>query len=890
MKPRRSFFVPEVVQYSSTDCGPACIKSLLAGHGIQASYERLRDACQTDVDGTSIDTLEDVARGLGLNAMQRIVPIDHLLIPEAELLPSIVVLGSPDRSTHFTIAWSRQHRWIQIMNPASGRHWVTASSILSDVYRHTMDIPVALWFEWAKDSFSPAFAQRLRSVGIRDPEAWLSRCASDTSGQTFGALDAALRLVDTLCRAGGIRRGAEAEKLFARYFEEASSNPERAFDLIPEHCWTIRPAQSESEDGEPAVSITGAVIVQIAGLRTDVAKESGASRELKAVLKEAPLRPLKMAMDTFSSDGTGRLGLLAVGVAVAAIAALVEAVVARSFLDLTRALGGTRERLMMLGGFLGLMSTLLLLEYVLVGSSMRIGRRLEIHLRALFLDKIPKLQDRYFRSRPTSDMAERVHSIHRVRQLPMIGRGVLDALIAMLATTAAIYWLDARSGWIALLGVLMLIVTPPFFQRAFSERDLRLKNRSSILVRHYLDALLGLVPLKAHSGERALAKEYEHHLTEWARAYKDLLRSSVSLTGMQGLLGLAISLVLVAVYLQQSRELGPALLLVYWALSLPGYGHGLAIQFSRYPEQKNLVTRILEPLDALEDTANGCNGVPAEPTQEMPLHPGTAIEFREVTVKASGHTLLERIQLSIRPGEQIAVVGPSGAGKSTLASAILGFLPPAEGSLLIDGNILTQERLRALRSSTAWIDPNAQLWNRTMLENLTYGSTLDGRRALDEVLARADLYPVLERLPHGLRTLIGDGGGLLSGGEGQRVRIGRAFSKTQVKLAILDEPFRGLDRKKRAALLREARELWRDATFLFISHDIQDTTSFPRVLVVEGGRIVEDGLPERLLNSQSRYSRLFHAERELRSEFWEAEQWRRIRLTDGRFEEGKTDE
>src|SRR5438552_2113608 len=87
---RRRFFAPEVVQTSAMDCGPATLKCLLEGYGIYASYGRLREACQTDVDGTSIDTMEELAGQLGLAAEQIMLPVDHLLLAESEALPAIV--------------------------------------------------------------------------------------------------------------------------------------------------------------------------------------------------------------------------------------------------------------------------------------------------------------------------------------------------------------------------------------------------------------------------------------------------------------------------------------------------------------------------------------------------------------------------------------------------------------------------------------------------------------------------------------------------------------------------------------------------------------------------------------------------------------------------------
>src|SRR6476646_1788117 len=106
MKSRRRLFVPEVVQTSAMDCGPASLKCLLEGFGISASYGRLREACQTDVDGTSIDTLEDIASQLGLKAEQVMTPADHLLLPEAGLLPALVVVTTSGVS-HFVVVWRR---------------------------------------------------------------------------------------------------------------------------------------------------------------------------------------------------------------------------------------------------------------------------------------------------------------------------------------------------------------------------------------------------------------------------------------------------------------------------------------------------------------------------------------------------------------------------------------------------------------------------------------------------------------------------------------------------------------------------------------------------------------------------------------------------------------
>ncbi len=174
----------------------------------------------------------------------------------------------------------------------------------------------------------------------------------------------------------------------------------------------------------------------------------------------------------------------------------------------------------------------------------------------------------------------------------------------------------------------------------------------------------------------------------------------------------------------------------------------------------------------------------------------------------------------------------------------------------MDGQPLDGPRLVQLRRETAWVDPAVQLWNRSLYDNLRYGIEHEQGSPLSAIIQRADLYDVVDRLPDGLKTVLGESGGLVSGGEGQRVRLGRAMLRQQIRLAVLDEPFRGLDREKRRKLLLEARELWQGVTLLCITHDVGETLNFPRVLVIEEGHIIEDGNPAELAaQPETRYRR-----------------------------------
>ena len=207
------------------------------------------------------------------------------------------------------------------------------------------------------------------------------------------------------------------------------------------------------------------------------------------------------------------------------------------------------------------------------------------------------------------------------------------------------------------------------------------------------------------------------------------------------------------------------------------------------------------------------------------------------------------------------------------------------GVVRVDGEALDGPRLAGLRQQTVWIDPSVQLWNRSLLENLRYGAA-QAPQDFAGALRDADLRGVLERMPDGLQTSLGEGGARVSGGEGQRVRVGRGLLREAPRLVLLDEPLRGLDRGRRASMLGALRSRWRASTLLCVTHDVRETLGFDRVLVVDAGRVVEDGAPAQLAAREgSRYRALLATEEQLHAERWGDPAWRRWTMRDGVLDE-----
>ena len=897
---RRRIFVPEVVQTSAMDCGPASLKCLAEGFGIPVSYGRLREACQTDVDGTSIDTMEEVATQLGLEAEQIMAPADFVLLPEADLLPAIAVVLRASKLTHFVVAWRSHGGLLQVMDPAIGRQWEPKAQFVSSLYIHTLPVPAQGWREWAEsEKFTLPLRRQLDDLGISGKAAarLVETALSAPGWRALARLEAGTRSLGAIVRSGGLRRGTEAERVLERLLEQASRDSKEGHGVIPSNYWSAWPAPPEDglQDGEERVFFKGAVLVHVKGRRSESAVAETGKRppEVAAALEEKSSQPAVELLRMLKADGLRAPAAAVTALALATLGVLIEAVLFRSLLDMPREFGLLGQRLGVMTALLVFLTALLLLELPIASVILRIGRHLEARLRTTFLEKIPKLGDRYFHSRLTSDMAERSHSTHRIRLLPGLGGQLLRSVFELTVTVAGIIWLDVRLAVPALIAAALAVALPLIVQPMLTERDLRVRDHTGALSRFYLDALLGLVPVLTHRAERALRREHESLLVEWARASFSLQRLAVWVEALQGLTGFGLAAWLMLNHISRTGETGGALLLVYWALNLPGLGEEIAQVARQYPSYRNVTLRLLEPIGALEDTGADKSSVPgsvgavslasvANEFESDEISGGVTIELAKVDVHAAGHTILEEINLKIEPGAHVAIIGASGAGKSSLLGLLLGWYRPAEGSLLVDGAALEGAHLDQLHTRTAWIDPSVQLWNRSLFSNLCYGNPDTVPTA--DLLEQSELRQLLEKLPDGLQTDLGESGGLVSGGEGQRVRFGRALLKRGVRLALLDEPFRGLDRHQRRELLGRARRHWESATLLCVTHDVGETLTFPRALVVENGRIVEDGNPAELARqTNSRYRALLEAEESVREGSWSSGHWRHLRLEDGRL-------
>jgi len=858
---RRRLFIPEVIQTSAMDCGPASLKALLEGFGRPASYGRLREACHTDVDGTSIDTLEEIANRLGLDASQVMVPMDHLLLPEAGVLPCIVVTQLEGSGNHFVVAWRKHGPWVQLMDPGVGRRWVLARRFLTEVYLHSQTLPAEAWRGWAGgDGFLVPVRARMRQTGIPTAkgEELIREALKDESWRSLGALDAAVHLALTL---------ASPELV------DLARRPE----LIPADFWRVIPAEASAE-GEENIVFKGAVALSCAGLKP--ADLAALPESLREALTERPGSALRDLWNIAAEGGLTLPSAAVTGALVASAGVLAEALLMRALFGLGPHLPRAGERFAAIALIVLFLGALAAIEWAMEDLVRGTGRDLEVRLRTRFCLKIPRLGDRYFQSRLISDMAQRAHAVQALRTAPALFANLIRSTASLAATVAGIVWFFPQTALPAVLCGMASALIPIAAQPWLLERDLRFREYGGSLSRFYLDALLGIVPIRTHGAGPALRHSQNLQLDHWAGAGLRMQRSVVTVETVQMTLSYGLAAWLVYTAMQGAQANAAALiLLVYWALSLPEMGRALSASAWQWPGLRNSLTRLLEPLGAPEQPVGDetSHAAPATATTT-----GVRIHMRDLHVAIAGHSILSGISLDVAPGEHVGIVGLSGAGKSSLVGLLLGWYQVSAGTLLVDDEPFTSERLHRLRRETAWVDPQVHLWNESLLDNLRYGLPPDQPLDVGRAIESARLERVIQNLPGGLTTPLGEGGALLSGGEGQRVRMARAYGKPGVRLAILDEPARGLDRAMRAEFAERARAVWKDATLLFITHDVASTRAFSRVLVIEGGQVLEDGDPAHLhAREDSRYRQLCDREDQVRDRLWSAAAWRRIRVENG---------
>ncbi|MCE7984897.1 MAG: ABC transporter ATP-binding protein [Caldilinea sp. CFX5] len=899
---KRLFFIPQITTEAGITENQAVLKALLLGHSQSISDTALATLFAGHDTLLPPATLLQIAQHSGLTIEQALLPGDALQLTNA--LPVLVLLRPiSEEPPHWAVVWNRVGPFYQVMDPQLGRLWMGRTQLLSELGSEDLFLTADAWRALSTTATSRQFLrERVLALqpGANEADALLTAAYAPDHGYGPAVFDAALRTVERMVEQGALRRGRAAVQVLQRTFAQAEQTLVEQGQLLAPVNWVVQPDTSVTPLALAPARLHGIVGLRVVGLTAPAtAQESSApSAEPGSETAEATgttadaAQPAKQSVLTYlREEGLLSPALIAVAMLFAGAGMFFQAILFRSLAELSLRLQSMEERLWAIALLLAFTLTLMGLKWVSHSAILKLGHRLDGRLRLAVLAQLPRLSNSYFQQIPAGDMIERIHQVRAVRKLPFYASELVYIAVQFLMTVVGLFLLDWLSALLTFIKLLLPFATMYISGYIGSEAQ-RTRIYLGFLSRFYLDAMQGLVAIRTHGAEQATRREYEALLGKWVQSNINVYLGEWWFNTIGTALSYGMTALVIFLYVVRDRDPANLLLLTYWSVNLESLRGPLIFLTISYLFDQWKATRFLQLLEAPTEEAlapKGDNGaaatvIAAEGEQAAkPRQHGIEIVLQGVQVEAAEQVILQKTDLTIAAGSQIGIVGPSGAGKSTLVGLLLGWHYPATGQVLLDGESLDYARLQQLRNEVAWVDPTIQLWNRSFLYNLRYGG---GQMPLNWIIEQADLRSVLERLPDGMQTRLGGEGRLISGGEGQRTRFGRGLQRQDARLVILDEPFRGLDREKRRLLLTRAREYWPTATLICVTHDVGQTQSFERVLVVENGRIIEDDTPAALLaRPVSRYKALLDAEDAVREKLWANEAWRRLWLENGQVRE-----
>ncbi|HEU4423468.1 MAG TPA: thiol reductant ABC exporter subunit CydD [Pilimelia sp.] len=371
--------------------------------------------------------------------------------------------------------------------------------------------------------------------------------------------------------------------------------------------------------------------------------------------------------------------------------------------------------------------------------------------------------------------------------------------------------------------------------RAATERQWR---RLATLGGHFLDMVAGLPTLRAFGRAEAQVEVVRRMADEHRAATMRTLRIAfLSSLVLELIATVSVALIAVPVGLRLlagGLTLQTALLVLLLA---PEAYLPLRTASARFHASMEGLTALDESLRILE--AAGAERAPAARTAGRAPDLGQAeIVLDDVTVAYDRTTALREVSLTVRPGERLAIIGPSGGGKSTLLGLLLGFVTPTIGRVLIDGTDLSTVEIDDWRRQVAWVPQRAHLFATTLAENVRLGVPDATAAKVTAAVRAAALDEVVNALPDGLDTLLGERGHGLSSGQRQRVALARAFLR-DAPLLLLDEPTARLDGASEAAVLTATRRLVTGRTALLVAHRPALLADADRVVRLDAGRLTE---------------------------------------------------
>ena len=361
-----------------------------------------------------------------------------------------------------------------------------------------------------------------------------------------------------------------------------------------------------------------------------------------------------------------------------------------------------------------------------------------------------------------------------------------------------------------------------------------------------------------HNESTMLLQQQGRIIRRWRSSWLQNLFTNI-VKGQSAAIVSVLALVLVIVlYGNGTIQLGAIVLFVAYFGDASSSLWNLAWALDNYYRNFGTIQNALDGLQSEDERQVASQGasIPSQKAVGLDLE-----NLRFMYPEQQNSAVLDGISLSIKPGEKVGVVGHSGAGKSTLVGLLLGFFEPTGGKILLNGHTTEEHGPTFIRRVSSFVPQDSNLFNRTVRENITYARPDASEKEIHDALKRAQAIDFVEKLPLGLETMIGERGVKLSGGQRQRLAIARAILQN-APLLILDEATSALDSVSEQAIQKALYELMKQRTSIVIAHRLSTLKHLDKIIVLEDGKIVEQGTHKELLKLNGMYADLWRRQKD----------------------------